>query len=287
MDRFNKQAHFIPVKTTYKPPDYAEIYLSQIIRLHGIPKVIISDLGPQFIAHFWHKMQTDLGTQLIHSTAYHPQTSGQTERVNQILEDLLRACVLSAKGSWEKWLPLAEFSYNNSYQESIQMSPFEALYGRRCRTPANWIESGERRLYGVDFVDEAAKQVQIIQKHILAAQSRQKSYVDTRRRPLEFKVNDYVYLKVSPMRNVKRFGMKRKLSPRFVGPYRILEKKGVVAYKLELPEHMSSIFPVFHVSQLKKCLRVPEEEVQPRNIQLRSDLTYTEEPLLTVLKYQI
>ena len=96
-----------------------------------------------------------LGTNLVRSFAYHPQTLGQTERVNQILEDMLRACVISSKGSWDKWLPLAEFSYNNSYQESIKMALFKALYGRKCRTPLNWVESGERRYYGIDFIKEA------------------------------------------------------------------------------------------------------------------------------------
>ena len=113
-----------------------------------------------------------MGTTLIHSSAYHPQTAGQTEHVNQILEDMLRACVISSKGSWEDWLPLVEFSYNNSYQESIKMAPFEALYGRKCRTPLNWIEPGERRYYGIDFVKEAEERVQIIRQHIEAAQSR-------------------------------------------------------------------------------------------------------------------
>ena len=142
---------------------YTELYVSQIVRLHGVPRTIISDRGPQFIAHFWEHLHQALGTKLIRSSAYHPQTSGQTERVNQILEDLLRACVLSSKGSWEKWSPLAEFSYNNSYQASIKMAPFEALYGRKCRTPLNWIEPGERRYFGIDFVNKAEEQVRVIQ----------------------------------------------------------------------------------------------------------------------------
>ena len=144
-----------------------------------------------------------MGTKLIRSLAYHPQTSGQTERVNQILEDLLRACVISSKGSWEKWLPLAKFSYNNSYQASINMAPFEGLYGRKCRTPLNWVEPGERRYYGIDFVTKAEEQVRIIQQHMKASQSRQKSYANKRRRPIKFEVGDYVYLKVSPMKKVQ------------------------------------------------------------------------------------
>jgi len=137
VDRLTKLAHFIPVKTRYRPPEYADLYMAKIVKLHGIPKTITSDRGPQFTAHFWERMHKSLGTSLVRSTAYHPQTSGQTERLNQVLEDMLRACVLSSKGSWEAWLPLAKFSYNNSYQESIKVAPFEALYGRKCRTPLN------------------------------------------------------------------------------------------------------------------------------------------------------
>jgi len=154
---------------------------------------------------------------------YHPQTYGQTERLNQVLEDMLRACVLSSRGSWESWLPLAEFSCNNRYQESIKMATFEALYDRKCRTPLNWVEPSERRYYGIDFVNDAEKKVQIIQQHMRAAQSRQKSYADKRRRPLEFKVINYVYLKVTPMKRVQCFRVRSKLTPRYVGPYQIIE----------------------------------------------------------------
>jgi hypothetical protein len=158
------------------------------------------------------------------------------------------------------------------------MAPFEALYGRNWRTPLNWVEPRERRFYGIDFVDEAEKKVHIIQQNMKAAQSRQKSYADKRRRPLEFQVGDYVHLKVTPMKK-KRFGIKTKLASRFVGPYRIVEKKGPVAYKLQLPEAMSSIFPVFHVSQLKKCLRVLKERIEPQGIRIKVDFEYREQPV--------
>ena len=128
VDCLTKSTHFIPVRVDYRPSDYAELYFNQIVRLHGVPRTIVSDRGPQFTARFWEQLHKMIGTNLVRSSAYHPQTSGQTERVNQILEDMLRACVISSKGSWDKWLPLAEFSYNNSYQESIQMAPFEVLY---------------------------------------------------------------------------------------------------------------------------------------------------------------
>ena len=170
--RSPKSAHFISVRTNYRLHEYAELYFSHIVHLHGVPRTIVSDRGPQFTAHFLEHLHKMLGTNLVRSSAYHPQTSRQTERVNQILEDMLRACVISSKGSWDKWLPLAEFSYNNSYQESIKMAPFEALYGRKCRTPLNWVESGERRYYGIDFVKEAEQQVHTIQKHMEAAQAR-------------------------------------------------------------------------------------------------------------------
>jgi hypothetical protein len=129
MDHLTKSTHFIPVSTTYRVRQYAELYLSHIIRYHGILNNIISDRGSIFIAHFWEQLHECLDTHLIRSSAYHPQTDGQTKRVNQIIKDMLHACVLMDGPKWDKHLPLAEFSYNNSYQESIKMSPFEALYG--------------------------------------------------------------------------------------------------------------------------------------------------------------
>jgi hypothetical protein len=137
IDRLTKIAHFLPVKTKYLVVAYAELYIARILRLHGVPKTIVSDHGPQFVSKFWEELHKCLGTKLLRSLAYHPQTSGQTERVNQILEDMLRACVLEFPQKWDDCLPLAEFSYNNSYQASIKMAPFEALYGRRCHTPLN------------------------------------------------------------------------------------------------------------------------------------------------------
>ena len=136
--RSTKVAHFIPVKTTYTSTKLAQLYMSRIVSLHGVPKGIVSDRGTQFTSHFWRQLHESLGTRLEFSTTLHPQTDGQTERVNQILEDMLRACALDYKSSWDDNLPYAEFSYNNSFQVSIGMSPFEALYGRKCTTPLLW-----------------------------------------------------------------------------------------------------------------------------------------------------
>jgi hypothetical protein len=174
VDRLTKLAHFLPVNKSNSVLAYAKLYIACILSLHGVPKTIISDRGPQFVAKFWTELHKSLGTKLIHSSAYHPQTSGQTERVNQILEDMLRACVLADSVKWDECLPLAEFSYNNSYQESIKMAPFEALYGRRCRTPLNWSEPGEKYFFGPDLVKEAEENVRVIQRNLQVAQSRQK-----------------------------------------------------------------------------------------------------------------
>jgi transposase InsO family protein len=132
VDRLTKVAHFIPVKTTYSGPQLVVLYMSRIVCLHGVPKKIVSDKGTQFTSMFWERLLETLDNQLCFSSAYHPQTNGQTERVNQILENILRACALQYGRSWDKSLAYAEFSYNNSYQESLKMAPFEMLYGRRC-----------------------------------------------------------------------------------------------------------------------------------------------------------
>ncbi|WVZ49546.1 hypothetical protein U9M48_000893 [Paspalum notatum var. saurae] len=225
------------------------------------------------------QLQTTLGTKLIRSSAYHPQTSGQVERVNQILEDMLRACALTYSTKWDECLPLAEFAYNNSYQKSLEMAPFEALYGRRCRTPLNWSEPGERVTFGPELVTQAEEQVKFIHSNLKRAQSRQKSYSDKRRRPLAFEEGDHVYLRVSQMKGVHRFGVKGKLAPRYVGPFKITERCGSVAYWLELLPHLAAVHDVFHVSQLKKCLRVPKEAIDTSQIQIEPDLTYEEHPI--------
>ena len=150
-----------------------------------------------------------MGTRLTISIAFHPQTDGQSERTIQELEDMLRACVLDQKGSWEEHLPLVEFAYNNNYQASIQMAPYEALYGRPCRSPLCWTEVGESSIIGPDLIRDTSEKVSSIRQRLLTAQSRQKSYADVRRRPLEFEVWDHVFLKVMPKRGVVRFGQAR------------------------------------------------------------------------------
>ncbi|GJW41540.1 putative reverse transcriptase domain-containing protein [Tanacetum coccineum] len=170
-----------------------------------------------------------LGTRLDLSTAYHPQTDGQSERTIQTLEDMLRACVIDFSGSWDVYLPLAEFSYNNSYHSSIQCAPFEALYGRKCRLPVLWVEIREGSLIGPELVLETTDKVVSIKEKLKAERDRQKSYTDKRRKPLEFKEGDRVLLRVSPWKGIMHFGKKGKLAPRYVGPFEILERIGLVA----------------------------------------------------------
>jgi hypothetical protein len=162
-----------------------------------------------------------MDTKLNFSSAYHRQTDGQTKRANQVLEDMLRACALQHGSSWDKSLPYAEFSYNNSYQASLKMSPFEALYGRKCRTPLYWDKTRGRQFFRPELIQEVEEQVRIIRENLRVAQTRQKSYADNRRRPMEFEEGDYVYLKVSPLRGLRRVKVKGKLSPRFIGPFRV------------------------------------------------------------------
>jgi hypothetical protein len=192
---------------------------------------------------------------------------------------MLRTCVMEYPGSWDKNLPWAEFSYNNSYQESLKMAPFEALYGRQCCTPLNWIVPGDKAIFGPDIVDEAEATVCRIQENLKVIKLRQESYANKRHQPLQCEVGDHVYLKVLPMKGVKRFGVKGKLSPRYIGPFLIIEKCGKVACKLELPPSLAEVHDIFHVSQLKKCLKAPVDVVLPEVASLETDLTYPEHPI--------
>jgi hypothetical protein len=192
---------------------------------------------------------------------------------------MLRLVPLSMGRNWDKSLPYAEFSYNNSYQASLKMSPFEALYGRKCRTPLYWVQTSERQFFGPEIIQEAEEQVRMIRENLRVAQTWQKSYADNRRKPLEFEEGDHVYLKVSPIRGMSRFKVKGKLSPRFIGPFRIFRRVGELACQLELPDHLFDVHDVFHVSQLKKCLCVPKEQLPMAELSVEGDLTYTEYPI--------
>jgi hypothetical protein len=171
VDHLTKSAHFIAVNQKDKGEKLIDIYVKEIVSKHGVPKKIVSDRGSVFTSAFWKQLQEALGSQLDFSTTYHPQTGGQTERTNQILEDMLRACALNFGGSWDEHLPLAEFSYNNSYQSSIKMAPYEALYGRKCRSPICWYEIGEDKELAPDYIKEKQDVIDIIRDRLKIAQS--------------------------------------------------------------------------------------------------------------------
>ena len=278
VDRLTKSAHFIPVRIDYSMDRLVELYVDEILRLHGVPLSIVSDRDSRFTSKFWKELQSALGTRLNFSTAFHPQTDGQSERLIQVLEDMLRGCVMEFTGSWDRCIPLMEFAYNNSYQSSIGMAPYEALYDRRCRTPVYWTKLNEHKVIGPDIVKDTEAKVQVIQQRLKVASDRQKSYANLKRKDIEYEVGDKVFLKVSPWRKVLRFGKKGKLSLRFIGPYEVLERIGPVAYRLALPPELAKLHDVFHVSMLRKY-RSDESHILPvQEIQVQEDCSYDEEP---------
>nr|GEY34103.1 putative reverse transcriptase domain-containing protein [Tanacetum cinerariifolium]GEY35669.1 putative reverse transcriptase domain-containing protein [Tanacetum cinerariifolium] len=234
VDRLAKSAYFLPMRKDYKMDRLARLYLNEI------------------------SMQEALGTQLDMSMAYHPQTDGQSERTIQTLEDILRACVMEFRRSWDVHLSLVEFLYNNTYNSCVRCALFKTLYGRKCRSPIMWAEIKDR---------------------LKATRDCQKSYADKRREPLEFSVGDSVLLKVSPWKGVVRFGKEGKLAPRFVGLFEIIKKVGHVAYRLDLSKELNGVHDTFYVSNLKKCLADPTLQVPLDEIQVDAKLNFIEEPV--------
>ncbi|GJR04097.1 putative reverse transcriptase domain-containing protein [Tanacetum coccineum] len=262
----------------------ARIYINEIVARHGVPVSIILDRDGRFASHLWRALQKALGTKLHMSTTYHPETDGQSERTIQTLEDMLRACVMDFDGSWDTHLPLIEFSYNNSYHKSIKCAPFEALYGQKCKSPVIWAEVGESQLIGPEIMQETTEKIVQIKERMKMAWSRQKSYADKRRKPLEFKVEDKVLLKVSLWKGMVRFGKKGKLAPRYVGPFEIVEYVRPVAYRMKLPQDLSCIHDTFHVSNLKKCLAKSDIQVPLEEIEIDENLCFVKEPIEIVAR---
>ncbi|GKE53541.1 putative reverse transcriptase domain-containing protein [Tanacetum coccineum] len=219
------------------------------IAIYLMPVSIILDRDGRFTSHFWQTVQKALGTRLDLSTAYHPQTDGQSERIIQTLEDMLKACIIDFGGSWNVHLPLAKFSCNNSYHSSIRCAPFEALYGRKCRSPVLWAEIREGSLIGPELVLETTDKVVLIKEKLKAARDRQKSYADKRRKTLEFEW------------------------------FEILERIGLVSYWLRLPKELNSMHDAFHVSNLKKCLADASLHVPLDEIKVDKTLRFVEEPV--------
>ncbi|GJT14988.1 putative nucleotidyltransferase, ribonuclease H [Tanacetum coccineum] len=234
---------------------------------------------------WWNNMKQDVATfvskcmtcqQDKHTSANDgPSPEGRTI---QTLEDMLRACALEWTGSWDEYLCLVEFAYNNSWHASIKAAPFELLYGRKCRAPICWDEVGERLIEGPELIEITNEKVAVAKEKLKEARSRQKSYADKHRRDLEFQVGDRVFLKVSPFRRVKRFRIKGKLSPRFIGPFEILERIGEVSYRLALPPQLSHVHDVFHVSLLRGYHYHPLHVASYPFDQIQPDMSLSEEP---------
>nr|GEW06421.1 putative reverse transcriptase domain-containing protein [Tanacetum cinerariifolium] len=248
MDRLTKIAYFQPMREDYKMDRFARLYLNEIVARHGVLISIISDRDNRFTSRFWQSMQEALGTHLDISTAYHPQTDGLNERTIQTLEDMLRVYVLDFEGSWDVHLLLVEFSYNNSYHSSVRCTPFEELYGRKCRSPIIWADVGEGQLIGPKIMQETTKKISQI-KDMLKA------------------------------KGMVRFGKQGKLAPKFVGPFEIIEKVGFMAYQLDLPEELNGVHGTFYMSNLKKCLVDPILQVPLDEIRVDDNLKFNKEPL--------
>jgi hypothetical protein len=243
-DTLTKSAHFIPVHTMYQALDIARVFISEIVRLHGVPNRIISDHGSVFIGQFWTSFQDALGTQLNFSTAYHPETDDQTERMNQILEKMLCMYMMDQQKSWEEFFPLVKFAYN-SYQSTIKMELFEFLYRRPCRTPLSWDRLEDRVLVGLEVIQEMEERMQTIRHRIKEVHGQHKIYVDVHHTDCSYEVRDQVFLRGKPHKSLIKFGEGANLSPRFVGPFKVVERKGPMAYRLALPNslrHMHNVF---------------------------------------------
>nr|GEV07986.1 putative reverse transcriptase domain-containing protein [Tanacetum cinerariifolium] len=234
----------------------ARLYLNEIVTRQNVSIPIIYNRDSRFTSRFWQTMQEALGTRLDMSMAYHPQTDDQSERTIQTLEDMLRACVFDFEGSWDVHLTLVEFLYNNSYHSSVRCAPFEALYGRKCRSPIMWAEVGEGQLIGPKLVQETTKKISLIKDRLKDACDRQKSY-----------------------KGVVRFGKKRKLAPRFVRPFEITERIDLVAYRLRVPKKLIGVHDTFHVLNLKKCLADLTLQIPLDVIRVDSKLNFVEEPV--------
>ncbi|GJX08904.1 putative reverse transcriptase domain-containing protein [Tanacetum coccineum] len=255
VDRLTKSAHFIPTRATDSMETLTRLYIKEIVSRHGVPISIISDRDSHFTSRFWQSMQSALGTQLDMSTTYHPETDGQSERTIQTLEDMLRACVIDFGKGWERHLPLVEFSYNNSYHASIKAAPFEALYGRKCRSPVCWAKVGDVQLTGPEIIHETTKK-DITDLTTLASYKRPTKKL---------------------CQCVIRFRKRGKLNLWYIGPFKILKRVGPVAYTLELPKELSNVHSTFHVSNLKKCLSNETLVIRMKELQLEDKLNFVEE----------
>lgn len=256
VDKLTRVAHLIPIRTTATAADIAQIFIKEIVRLHGIPARIISDRDAKFTSKFWVAMFQSLGTLLNLSSAYHPETDGQTERVNQVIEDMLRSYCSQQPRLWIKFLPLVEFAYNSSFHRSLQMSPFKALYGQDCLTPLRFADPSLPVPAAKHTLEEMDQQLRLIRENLKRASDRQASYANLHRSLRSFKPGDKVFLRVKPKRSSLTLGKCKKLAYRYCGPFEVLRRIGEQSYELDLPPRLH-VHRVFHVSLLKMYVPDP------------------------------
>jgi hypothetical protein len=266
VDRLTKYAHFCALSHPFKASTVATAFMETVQKLHGSPKIIVSDRDPIFTGHFWTELFSCLGTQLAHSSSYHPQSDGQTEIVNKCLEGYLRCFVSDKQAQWFKWLPLAEWWYNTSFHTATKMTPFMALYGYHPPSITSSLKEKSKVQAVEDHIENQQQVLQILKDNLTMAQNRMKQQADQHRSERSFEVGDWVFLRLQPYKqmSLKQAKKDNKLSPKYYGPYKVLQKIGTMAYKLELPAS-SRVHPVFHVSCLKKVIgdKIPVQTILP------------------------
>jgi hypothetical protein len=253
VDRLTKYVHFIPLSHPYTAAKVASLFMQYVFKLHGLPSSIVSDRDTTFTSIFWQELFIKQGIELTMSSAYHPQTDGQTEVVNRSLEQYLRAFASDKPQKWVDWLPLAEFWFNTNYHTSTHTSPFEALYGYPPPTLMEYIPDTNKVEAVEDHLSQRQQAISLLKTNLAAAQERMKLQTDKHRQERVFQVGDWVYLRLQPFKQRSMHQKMGKLAPKFYGPYQVLQRIGVVAYKLDLPTD-ARIHPVFHVSCLKMKL---------------------------------
>jgi hypothetical protein len=266
VDRLTKYAHFFALSHPFKASTVSTAFMETVQKLHGSPKIIVSDRDPIFTGHFWTKLFSCLGTQLAHSSSYHPQSDGQTEIVNKCLEGYLCCFVSDKQAQWFKWLPLAEWWYNTSFHTATKMTPFMALYGYHPPSITSSLKEKSKVQAVEDHIENQQQVLQILKDNLTMAQNRMKQQADQHRSERSFEVGDWVFLRLQPYKqmSLKQAKKDNKLSPKYYGPYKVLQKIGTMAYKLELPAS-SRVHPVFHVSCLKKVIgdKIPVQTILP------------------------